>query len=481
MVYDVLIIGGGVVGCAAAYELSRYHLRVMLVERAADVGSGTSKANSGIIHGGHHSKAGTLRGDLEWEGNQCWGPLVEALHIGFRRPGELVVALEEAERPILEHLLAQGRDRGVTGLEIWGAERIRREEPAVTDQALAALHAPTTGVINPYEACFALAACARENGVQFALEHTVTALAQEDGEWVVETDRGPLRASFVINAAGVYAGKIAEMAGLHTFTIRPRKGEEYLLDKRVAGLVQHVIFPCPSPTTKGILVIPTADGTIMLGPTAHQVGTGEDLDTTASGAAEIFAGAQRLVPGVSERDCIAEFAGLRAVANTEDFIIGVTGLAGFLNAAGIQSPGLTAAPAIATRIAQALAGEGLVLRPKALFVSTRPEPLRWAARTVAEQQALAQADPRCARIICRCELVSEREVLDAIADGAGTLDGIKLRTRAGMGRCQGGFCSWRCLELLARETGLPLTALTKRGGGSWLVCERVEASEEALS
>ncbi len=480
MIYDVLIIGGGVVGCATAYELSRYQLNIALVERAADVGSGTSKANSGIIHGGHHSKTGTLRGELEWDGNQRWGPLVEALHIAFRRTGELLVALDDGDLFVIEHLLAQGNERGVTGLELWGAERIRREEPAVTDAALVGLHAPTTGVINPYEACFALAASARQNGVHFALEHNVIALAHEDGEWIVETDKGCLRATFVINAAGVYADKVAEMAGARTFSIRPRKGEEYLLDKRVADMVKHVIFPCPSPTTKGILVIPTADGTIMVGPTAQAVGTGEDLDTTASGAAEIFAGAKKLVPGVSERDCIAEFAGLRAVADTEDFIIGATGTTGFLNAAGIQSPGLTAAPAIAARLAQILRDEGVELRPKSSFVSTRPEPLHWATRTLAEQQALAQADPRCARIVCRCELVSEREVLAAIFDGAWTLDGIKLRTRAGMGRCQGGFCTWRCLEILARETGHPLTALTKRGGDSWLVCERAEEHEEAL-
>jgi glycerol-3-phosphate dehydrogenase len=476
---DILIIGGGVVGCAVAYELSRYSLTVSLVERAVDVGFGTSKANSGIIHGGHHSKTGTLRGTLEWEGNQRWGPLVEALHISFRRPGELVIALDETDEAVLEHLLAQGRERGVAGLERWSAERLRREESAVTEQARSALHAPTTGVISPYEACFALAACAHQNGVRFLLGQAVTGLSREDGEWVVETDAGRRRALFVINAAGLYADRIAEMAGARTFSIHPRKGEEYLLDRRVAGLVRRVIFPCPSPTTKGILIIPTADGTIMIGPTAHTVGSGEDLDTSASGAAEIFAGARRLVPGVSERDIIAEFAGLRAAADGEDFIIGPTGVPGFLNAAGIQSPGLTAAPAIATLLVRVLADEGVALQPKTTFVSTRPAPLRWASRTFDEQRQLADADPACARIVCRCEIVSEREVLDAIADGGTTLDGIKLRSRAGMGRCQGGFCTWRCLELLAQATGQPMTELTKRGGGSWLVCQRVEAREES--
>ena len=478
MTYDVLIVGGGITGCAAARELSSYRLTVAVAEGAADVSFGTTKANSGIIHGGHHSKPGTLRGELEWEGNQRWGPLAEALRIAFRRTGEIVVALDERDRPILDGLLEQGRERGVTGLELWSAQRLRREEPAVTEQALGGLHASTTAVINPYDACFALATCARLNGVVFHTDHIVTGFSRADDGWTVETSSGPLAARFVINAAGIYADRIAALAGAGTFTIHPRKGEEYLLDRRVAGLVQRVIFPCPSPVSKGILVIPTADGTIMIGPTAHPVGSGEDLATSALGAAEIFAGAKRLVPGVSERDVIAEFAGLRAAAEGEDFLIGRTSAPGFLNAAGIQSPGLTAAPAIAVRLAHALADQGLALTPKTTFISTRPEPLRWASRTLAEQVRLAEADSRCSQIVCRCELISEREVIDAIADGGRTLDGIKLRTRAGMGRCQGGFCGARCLQLLAQETGLPITALTKRGGNSWIVCQRNDQIEE---
>lgn len=478
MVYDVLIVGGGIVGCAIAHELSAYRLTVGVVEAAADVAFGTTKANSGIIHGGHHSKTGTLRGEMEWEGNQRWGPLVEALHITFRRTGEVIVALGVQDLPVLDHLLEQGRARGVTGLELWTAARLLREEPAVTNQAFSALHAPTTAVINPYEACFALAACARQNSVHFHLGRAVTGLTREGDLWAAHTDDGPHHARFIINAAGIYADRIAAMAGVGTFSITPRKGEEYLLDRRTAGLVQRVIFPTPSPTTKGILVIPTADGTIMIGPTAHAVGSGEDLSTSASGAAEIFAGAKRLVPEVSERDVIAEFAGLRAAADCEDFLIGRTDAPGFLNAAGIQSPGLTAAPAIAVRLARVLADEGIALTPNTTFISTRPEPLHWSTRPFAEQVQLAEADPLCSRIICRCELVSEREVLDAIADGGHTLDGIKLRTRAGMGRCQSGFCGWRCLQLLAQATDLPMSELTKRGGGSWVVCERSDGAEE---
>ncbi|MBL8147020.1 MAG: FAD-dependent oxidoreductase, partial [Anaerolineae bacterium] len=253
MVYDVLIVGGGIVGCAIARELSSYRLSVAVVESAVDVAFGTTKANSGIIHGGHHSRTGTLRGELEWEGNQRWEPLAQVLHIPFRRTGEVVVALDDHDVPVLDHLLEQGHERGVTGLELWSAERLLREEPAVTDRAISALHAPTTAVISPYEACFALADCARQNGVHFHLGHPVIGLSCEDGLWAVRTDGGLHDAHFVINAAGIHADRVAMMAGVGTFSIKPRKGEEYLLDRRVAGLVQRVIFPCPSPTTKGIL------------------------------------------------------------------------------------------------------------------------------------------------------------------------------------------------------------------------------------
>jgi glycerol-3-phosphate dehydrogenase len=324
--YDVTIVGGGITGCAIAHALARFDLRILLVERECEVGFGTSKANSGIIHAGHHASPQTLKGRLEWAGNQVWGRLASELGIGLRRVGELTVALSADAVPTLERLKRQGEQKGVVGLEIWDRDRVLGEEPNLTEHVVAALHAPTSAVVNPYEACFGLADAARRNGVEFAVEEPVLEVVVDHDAFVVVTARRAIHSRFVINAAGLYADRVDGMVGAHTFTIHPRKGEEYLLDKRLVGLVRRTIFPCPSPASKGVLVIPTYDGTIMVGPTAQDTDDREDLATSQQGADEVFAAVRRLVPGISERDCIAAFAGLRAVADTDDFVIGPTAM-----------------------------------------------------------------------------------------------------------------------------------------------------------
>ncbi len=469
--FDVAIIGGGVVGCAIARQLSRFDLEVGLLEKEADVGFGTSKANSGIIHGGHHSASGTLKGSLEWSGNQMWGPLAEELGIGFTRIGDLTLAFDPDEIETLERLLAQARERGIPGVELWSAERLRREEPNVNPEVLAALHGPTTAVVNPYEACFALVQDAAANGVTVLLDAPATAIDVDDGGLAVATPAGIVHAGFVVNAAGLQADRIEAMVGLHTFEMIARKGEEYLLDKRLRGLVTRIIFPCPTPTSKGILVIPTFDGTLMVGPTADEVDDREDTTTTSAGAEQVFAAVQRSVPGISAGDCIAEFAGVRAASATGDFVIGPTSVPGFINVAGIQSPGLTAAPAIAELVTGMLGDAGLGLTPRDSLVRPphRPPPIRDADRET--QTALAEADPSFGRVICRCELVTEGEIVDAVGRGGASLDGVKFRTRAGMGRCQGGFCTWRVMHLLSSELDIPMSAVTKRGGNSWFVID----------
>lgn len=472
MSYDVTIIGGGVIGCAIARELSRYRLRVILLEKECEVGFGTSKSNSGIIHAGHHSSPDTLKGRLEWAGNQKWDLLCAELGFGFERIGELTVAFSGAERETLDDLLRDGTAKGVPGLEIWDSARLRREEPNLSPAIVAALHAPTAGVVNPYEACFALIESARANGVEIAVDYRVEGLSPDGDGWTVRGTGPDVSSRFVVNAAGIFADRVAAMAGAGGFAIHPRKGEEYLLDKRLKGFVKRIIFPLPTPTSKGILVIPTFDGTLMVGPTAHATEDRGDITTTLTGSDEVFNNVRRVVPGISERDCIAEFAGLRAVADGEDFIIGPSAARGFINVAGIQSPGLTAAPAIAEMVAEILRDEGLDLIADDAFVAVIPLPVRFATLPADEQIRLAAEDPRYGRIVCRCEHVSERETVDAIGRGAHTLDGVKFRTRAGMGRCQGGFCSWRCMELLARERGVPITEITKRGGESWVIRPR---------
>jgi glycerol-3-phosphate dehydrogenase len=473
MRYDVAIIGGGVIGCAIARALSRFHLRTILIEKECEVGFGTSKSNSGIIHAGHNGATGTLKGELEWAGNQMWDKLHDELDFGFHRNGELMVAMSDEQVPTLEHFLKQGVDRGVTGLEIWDGARVRREEPALSDDIVAALAAPTAGVVNPYEVCFSLIENACQNGVELLVDAPVHAIRRDgDGDFDIVTPQRLVHARFVVNAAGLFSDEIARMAGAGGFAIRPRKGEEYLLDKRLKGLVTRTIFPCPTPQSKGILVIPTYDGTLMIGPTAGFIDDKNDRSTSAAGSEEIFSAVRRFVPGISERDCIAEFAGLRAVVEGDDFIIAPSQQKGFVNCAGIQSPGLTAAPAIAERIVSILRDEGLDMVEDEAFEPRVVKRVRFATLPLDEQVRLAAEDHRFGRIGCRCEQISEREIIDAIHAGARTLDGIKFRTRAGMGRCQGGFCSWRSMQLLSSELGIPITAVTKRGGNTWIVCER---------
>ncbi len=473
MRFDVAIVGAGVVGCAIARELTRYRLHVALIDRECEVGLGTSKANSGIIHGGHRAHEGSYKGATEWRGNQLWDELAQDLPFGYSRIGDLTVAFDDGDIEHLHMLLDQGRRRGVSGLELWEPERLQREEPNLSHDVKQALHAPTSGVVNPYEACFALAENAVRNGLTLLLEHTVSAIERRDDGFTVTTDRGVLDARFVVNAAGVHGDAVARMVGAEEAGLRFRKGEEYLLDKRLVGFVTRVVFPCPSPTSKGILVIPTYDGTLMVGPTATW-SEATDLTTSAEGARAVFEGAQRLAPGISEGDCIAEFAGVRAVAADEDFAIGTTRVPGFVNVIGIQSPGLTAAPAIALDVVELLQGEGLGLEHDDGFVPGIDAPIRFAQLDAEEQARVVRGDPRFGRIACRCEIVTEGEVLHAIERGARTMDGIKFRTRAGMGRCQGGFCAWRCMRLLAETLDVEVSDVTKRGGASWITLPRLE-------
>lgn len=465
---DVVIVGGGVVGCAIARALSRYLLRVVLVEKEAEVGFGTTKTNSGIIHAGHHTGLDTLKGRLVVRGNEMYDQLEDELGFGFRRIGELVVARNDEEIDILRDLEVQGRSKGVP-VEMWDRDTLRREEPNLSRDLVAALHAPSAGVINPYEFAFALIESAVANGVDLLVDAPVEGIEIHDDHLTVHTPERSVDTRFVINAAGVYADRIQQMVGLDDFTIHPRKGEEYMLDARLQGLVKRLVFPVPTKITKGILIIPTFDGTIMVGPTATPTDDRHDVATTTTGAEHVFSSVKRICPSISERDTIAQFAGLRAASDSGDFIIGTTAVRGFLNAAGIQSPGLTAAPAIAELLVELLGTEGLSLVEREDWVPKVSAPPRFAQRSTEEQQELAASDPAFGRVVCRCELVTEAEIHRAIDHGARTLDGVKFRSRAGMGRCQGGFCTTRILEILSERLGVPMHDLTKRGGDSWLV------------
>ena len=472
--YDVLIIGGGVVGASIARELSHYKVSVALLEKEIEVSFGTSKSNSGIVHAGFHSKPGTLHAKLCVEGNRAFDRLSEELEFPFERRGSLMVAFTEEELDALHLFYARGRKNDVPYMEILSREKTMEMEPNLNPDVLGSLFAPSAGVVCPYEFCYALVEDALQNGLRLFTQEKVTRVSRDDGVIRVRTERGTVFfGRFVINAAGLYADEVAAMAGVADFTITPRKGEEYLLDRRVSNLVRRVIYPVPTPTSKGLLVIPTVDGPVMVGPTAVDIKSKTDLDTSAEGLKAVFEHAQKMVPSIRISDIITSFAGLRPVATGDDFIIGPTKMKGFINAAGIQSPGLTSAPAIAGMVWEILLKEGLALVMKPDFIAKR-KGIRHIRKAVEERdfgklEAAIKSDPDYSKLVCRCENVTEAEISGAVKKGHSCMDSIKFITRAGTGRCQGGFCSSRVMKIIERDAGIPIEKITKNGPGSEIV------------
>jgi len=469
---DVIIIGGGVVGAAVARELSRYRLKITLLEKEVELAFGVSKSNSGIIHPGTQNSPDSLKGRLCVEGNRLMRELAAELGVDFREVGELIVGFKEEERAELLRLKREGEALGVSGLEIVERDWLREHEPNLNPEALAALYAPTAGIISPYRLAYDLAENAVKNGVDIRTGARVVRLQRRTSDFELETQAGEIfHGRTVVNAAGLFADEVARLAGIGDFVITPRKGEEYLLDKKREHLTRHLLFPLPTPASKGILVIKTSDGNPMIGPTSHAVADKDDRSTTAEGLQEVLAGVQRLVPAINGSDIIAYFAGLRAVAG-KDFIIRHEDSApGMITLAGIQSPGLTAAPAIARRVADLLRQAGLVLTPKQRFHRHRSPSVHLFALPLEKTARIVRADPGYGDIVCRCEMVSAQEIREAIRRGARTLDGVKFRTRAQAGRCHGGFCTTRIMKILAEELGQPVAAVTKRGPGSEIIKE----------
>ena len=464
--YDVAVIGAGAVGCAAARTLSRYRLSVCVLEREEDVGAGTSKANSAIVHAGFDAEPGSLKARFNVQGNAMMDQLSAELDIPFRRNGSLVIAFNEADEAMLRELLQRGAANGVPGLEIISGDAARRLEPALSAEVTAALHAPTGGIVCPFELCEALAENACKNGVEFRLNTAVERLERMDGFWRIDTPRGTIEAGIVVCCAGLSAAAFHNPHCAQQIAIQPRRGQYQLLDRKAGALVDHTIFQAPGPLGKGVLVTPTVHGNLLLGPTAEDISDPEDTATTAAGLESVCAVARRSVPKLPMSLVITSFSGLRAhlAQGGHDFIIGQTA-PDFFEAAGIESPGLSAAPAIGQYLAEAVAQRlGAELKPD--FDPhrhvVRPREMGFEAR-----QRLIAENPAYGNIICRCEQVSEGEILDAIRRplGARSMDGVKRRTRAGMGRCQGGFCGVRVMELLRRELGEAF-CVTKCGAGS---------------
>lgn len=469
--YDVAVIGAGVCGASVARVLSAYQLRTILLEKETDVGFGVSKANSGIIHGGFHHPVTSLKAKLELQGNLMYERLHYELGFPFKRVGILVVAFSDEEMKNVTHLFSQGEANGVADLQLCGAQRIRELEPGINSDATGGLYAPGGGIIEPYRFVFALVESAVNNGCTLCTDFEMTKARWNDGFYRIESKTGTaVTARYAVNAAGLYSDAVSTAFSAEAFTIIPRKGEEYLLDRGATAFPNHVLFPVPAKNSKGILVIPTVEGTTMVGPTAVEVDSKEDVSTSSENLETVFTRAKHMMPSVSRRDIITSFAGMRPALAKGDFYIAVSEKAPqLIQVAGIQSPGLTAAPAIGEYVKDLLKSCGCQFVEKQHFEPSLPKVVTMRDRSPASMDELISSNPAYGEIVCRCETVSEAQIIEAIRKGHTTLDGIKFYTRSGMGRCQGGFCTGKILKILSRETGRAVSEFTKRGGGSYLV------------
>lgn len=472
--YDIIIIGGGVSGAAIARELSRYKAEICLVEKEEDVCSGTSKANSAIIHAGYDAVPGTLKAKLNVRGNEMMEELAKDLDFPFKRNGSLVLCRNEEDMPALQMLLERGTENGVKGLRILNKAEVLAMEPNAADNIHAALYAPTGGIVCPFELNIALAESAYMNGVAFRFQTEVQDIKKTPDGFALYTNQGKLETKCVVNAAGVYADKIHNMVSEKKLHIVPRAGEYCLMDKGTGSHVSRTIFTLPGKFGKGILVTPTIHGNLLIGPTAVDIEDKEGTNTTREGLRQVMEKAAVSVKNLPVSQIITSFAGLRAHAAQDDFIIGEAEDAeGFIDCAGIESPGLTSCPAIGEMTAELLRNK-MGLEEKDNFISTRKGILKPARLSREDRIALIKEKPAYGNIICRCEMISEGEIIDAVTRplGAKSIDGIKRRTRAGMGRCQSGFCLPGTMEILSREGKLDILDIGKSGKGSQLLTGR---------
>ncbi len=469
--YDVIIIGAGVCGAAIARELSRYQVKACVLEKEEDVCCGTSKANSAIVHAGYDAVTGSLKAKLNVHGNERMGELAQELDFPFERKGSLVLCLSEADLPNLQALYDRGIANGVQELRILNREEVLQMEPNVTDHVYAALYAPTAGIVCPFGLNIALAENAYTNGVEFHFNTEVTGIGRLEDGYELQTDNGTFRARYVVNAAGVYADRFHNMVSDKKIHITARRGDYCLLDKEAGNHVERTVFALPGKLGKGILVTPTIHGNLLIGPTAIDVEDKEGINTTAEGLAQVLEKAGMSVKNIPARQVITSFAGLRAHEDGDDFIIGEAEDApGFIDCAGIESPGIASCPAIGEMVADILR-EKMGLKENEDFVSTRQGILNPNTLSMEERNALIKKSPAYGNIVCRCEMVTEGEIIDAVTRplGAKSLDGVKRRTRAGMGRCQSGFCAPRTMEIISRECGMSMSDITKAGGASRLI------------
>ena len=467
--YDVVIIGGGVVGGMIARSLSRYDISVAIVEKENDVAMGATKANSAIVHAGFDAKEDSLKARLNVRGSEMMEEVCRTLGVKYKRNGSLVIGFNDEDKKTLESLLKRGEHNGVRDLRLISGDEARAIEPLLSSEVTAALHAPTGAIVCPYELAVASIGNAMDNGTELILNFEVTKIEKLDGGFTVWSGDRSVSARYLINSAGLYSDEVAGLLGESEYKVTPRRGEYMLLDKECGNTVSHTIFRTPSKMGKGILVTPTVDGNLLIGPTSVDIDDKENKKTTDEGFARIMKEARENVPSLRLGKVITSFTGLRSTGSTGDFIIERNENA--LNLIGIESPGLTASVAIGEYVLELLADTGLLDSKKENYVAER-EPMHYFREaSIEEKNEIIKKDKSYGKIVCRCEGVSEGEILAAIRTNPRPtdLDGVKRRTRSQMGRCQGGFCSPTIAELISRELNIPMERITKFGGGSNIV------------
>lgn len=480
MVYDVAIIGAGIIGSNIARELSRYNCKTVLIDKENDVAMGTTRANSAIIHAGYDPEPGTLMARYNVEGNRMAEEICKELDVPFKRIGSFVLAFDENDMKTVQHLYENGTKNGVPDMKILNGDEVRALEPNVSENCVGALLAPSAGIVNPWEMALALAEQAVDNGCDLRLNYEVTGMKKENGNFVISgKDAEDIEAKFVVNAAGVYSDDIAKMVGDESFSIDASRGQYYLLDKSQGELFNHVMFQCPGPLGKGVLVAPTVHGNLIVGPDAIPGSEKTSVKTDRNGLANVQAASKKTTTAINFRENIRNFAGLRSQPSTGDFIIGFSAEDDhFMNVAGIKSPGLSCAPSIAVDVTNKLLAAGVPSEKKADFKGGHKH-LRFKDLSDEEKAEAIKKNPLYGRVICRCETITEGEIVDALHGTIvpKTIDGIKRRCNAGMGRCQGGFCGPRVLEIISRELGMDPVDVLLDKEGSYVLTEKTPKGE----
>ena len=477
-IFDVILIGSGITGCAVARELSRYNTSVIVLDRGSDIAEGATKANSGIVHAGYDAVPGTRKAFFNVRGAAMYPALAEELGVPFRRCGALVLAFDDDDLITISQLKDRGEANGVSGLEILDHKALLSLEPHLNPEAVAALSVPTSAIVSPYEMAFALADDAALNGVQFLFDEEVISVQRDpDGCFTVRTDKAARRCRALVNCSGSSGAVIHNQLSDVKLTMVHRRGQYYLLDRADPLPFGHTVFQCPSAMGKGVLVSPTVHGNLLLGPTAEDIDDPLDTATTAEGLSDILKKALRTWPGLSTKTNITNFSGVRAHLTSDDFIVGpCEGCPGFYEAIGIESPGLSSAPAVGMDLA-AMVADYLSLSVKDHIERSPAPPVPFHDMSTEQREQAIKENPAYGNIICRCEVVTEAEIRRAVNRpvGARSVDGVKRRTRAGMGRCQGGFCLPRVASIISEETGIPLKEITKNGGQSLLLSDTIDA------